>query len=149
MTDARFADLPFTRHRQEVLYCRRLRYDINANMEVKDGDPQLQYWDFHKPYTSPYQMRGSHRTCTLECETSQRAVVRNSVLGGWHHLKLFAVPSRRESVIVTMFRFLCLYKLRKLITCFVFQLRQCLHFFWGASKKTTVVQSGSLHNCDE
>lgn len=38
---------------------------------------------------------GPHRTQTLKFEVRQRTAVRNSLLVGWHQLKLFAVSTRQ------------------------------------------------------
>lgn len=64
------------------------------NMEVTEGDLELQCWFFDKPYTSMYLMPGgTHRTRALKFEIRHWTAVRNQVFVRLHNLEMFAARS--------------------------------------------------------
>lgn len=95
MISTRFADMVFIICEQETDQCRSLRNAINASMDVKEGDPQLQCWLLGKLYTSRHLMRGrAQRAHTLKFMIQQSTAVCILVNVLLHHLELFAVQPR-------------------------------------------------------
>lgn len=50
MIDAHFVNMSFICCEEGLLYRRRLRDAIDAGMEVRVGDPQMQYWFWQAVY---------------------------------------------------------------------------------------------------
>lgn len=92
LIDTMFADVPFVRFRQELFWSRCLQDAIGANMEVCNGDPEVQCWLFEKPYNTTYLLHGgAHKTRALKLETCHRTAVGNPIFVGWLNLEMFAV----------------------------------------------------------
>lgn len=89
----RSVDMLFVRCKQELPYCRRLKFAISANTEMTKEDLEPQCWLFDEPYTNMYLIcGGTHRTRAVGIGTRHRVAVRYPIFVRWNNLTMFAVP---------------------------------------------------------